>query len=721
MKKEMRIKRRRVARVPVIMQMEAMECGAACLGMILAYYGEWVTLEKLREECGVSRDGQKLSKVVAAAERHGLSYDARRYRPETIYEEATFPCIIHWEGAHFAVLCGVRGNKVYINDPAVGNIVRTKDQFEQGYSGMCVMFSKTGAFKPSGKRPTMGSYIRRRLADSRKAAIFAVVSTVIVSAFGLFQPLFLNKLTGMMPGISDTPVLITISLMYVIALLQLIIGWISAVNQLRLFGATSVNNDTKFMRHIFHLREQFFFQRDVGELLQRQQANSTISETLINTLIPLRLNELLLIVYGILMIRYNPYLSLIGIVAIVISLLVTRRSANRRLNISRVSRSDIGRLYSETTGIIGMFETVKSCGAEESSFSAWARQQNLVQEETFAYDYELSRMRRAITLINDFTICLVFSTGFFLVHSGKIATGAFVAFQSVLMMFLSPVEKIVESGQQLDEMRVDMERVDDVMNYPEYAPYESYHPEKSYSRLSGEIEIKNISFGYTPLEKPFIEDFSLSIKPGSSIALVGKSGSGKSTVAGLIAGLYEPWGGEILYDGKPISGIPEVVFRDSMAVVSQEAILFKDTIENNIKLWNPFIENYEMDFATHKAQIRDVILDKPGGYAFSMSEFGRGLSGGEKQRLEIARAIVNDPTILILDEATSALDVMSEYEITKNLREAGITCIIVAHRLSTIRDCDEIIVMEEGRIVERGRHEELLGKQGYYAKLISNM
>ncbi|MBR6274897.1 MAG: ATP-binding cassette domain-containing protein [Lachnospiraceae bacterium] len=712
---------RKPVRVPVIMQMEAMECGAACLNMILAYYGKWVTLETLREECGVSRDGQKLSMVVKAAEHHGLSYEARRFRPESIYQKATFPCMIHWRGVHFVVLCGVKGDKVYINDPALGNVVRSKKEFEENYSGMCVMFSPSDSFVPSGKKPGTLSYIIKRLKDCKPAVAYVAITTIIVAGLGILQPFFLrNFMDKILASDSKGPGTL-IFLMLIVAAVQLFVSWFSALKQLRLFGLISVKNDVGFMQHIFHLPERFFFQRDTGDLQQRQQANSTISETMINLLIPLVLNTALMAFYGIFMISYSPLLSAVGILAIIINSICTRHSAKKRLNISRITRNDTGKLYSETAGAITMFETIKACGAENNSFSAWAAQQEKVFSQNLEYDSEMVVMKNMITFINDIATYLILCFGLVLIYNGDFTKGMMMSFHSIFMMFLRPVEQVVASEQLLNEMRVDLERVEDVMKYPEYHPYSDKPVDEDAYKLKGNIELKNVSFGYSPLEPPLVKDFCLSVKPGSCVALVGRSGSGKSTISSLISGLYEPWEGEILYDGKPISEIPEKIFRSSLSVVSQNIVLFKDSVENNLKLWNPYVENFEMMLAVRDAEANDGIMDKPGGYAYQISESGHEFSGGEKQRLEIARALAVQPTILIMDEATSALDAMTEFEIVNNVRKLGITCIIVAHRLSTIRDCDEIIVMNDGNVIERGTHEELLDKHGYYSELISSM
>jgi ABC-type bacteriocin/lantibiotic exporter with double-glycine peptidase domain len=315
----------------------------------------------------------------------------------------------------------------------------------------------------------------------------------------------------------------------------------------------------------------------------------------------------------------------------------------------------------------------------------------------------------------------VLVVGVWMTMEGKFSLGAVLMFQGFLGSFMSPAMMMVNAGQTIQEMRTQMERIEDVMRYPEDESVAgNVIEEGERSKLRGNIELKNVTFGYSKLGAPLIEDFSMTLKPGSTVAFVGSSGCGKSTLSKLISGLYKPWSGEILFDSKPISEINREVFTGSLAVVDQDIIMFEDTIANNIKMWDASIEDFEMILAAKDAQIHDDIMLRDGGYNYKLTEGGKDFSGGQLQRIEIARVLAQDPTIIIMDEATSALDAKTEYNVVKSIKDRGITCIVVAHRLSTIRDCDEIIVLKKGKVVERGTHEQLYNKGGLYTQLVTN-
>ena len=713
----------KAAKVPVVMQMEALECGAACLAMVLAYYGKWMPLEQVRVDCGVSRDGSKAGNVMKAARSYGLEAKGYRMGLEAVKGISAFPCIIHWNLNHFVVLCGFRGNHACINDPARGSVKVTMDEFDKAFTGIVMVFAPTENFEPDGKRTSTLAFARKRLPGAGAAMVFVMLTSIIGYVFTLLNPAFSRFfMDRLLTGENSELLTPFIALVAAVSLLQVFVTAIRAVYSLKINGKMAVVGSGSFMWKVLKMPMEFFSQRMAGDLLTRHKANETIAEQLVNTLTPLALSAVMMVFYLVVMLRYSPLLTLVGLVSILINIVMSRVISEKRVNITRVQTRDAGKLMSATVSGIRMVETIKASGAENGYFQRWAGYQASVNEQNTKYTRLNQYLGFIPAFITTLANALVLVLGIWLCMRGEFTLGMVTAFQSFLASFLSPAMTLVTAGQTLQEMRTQMERVQDVMEYPE-DPYFSDAPvseDEDYDKLTGAVELRNVTFGYSKLDPPLIENFSLNLKPGGRVALVGASGCGKSTISKLISGLYQPWGGEILFDGKPISEIDRAVFTGSVAVVDQDIILFNDTIANNIKMWDDSIEDFEVILAARDAQIHDDIIARPGGYQGKITEGGRDLSGGQRQRLEIARVLAQDPHIVIMDEATSALDARTEYEVTNAVKERGVTCIIIAHRLSTIRDCDEIIVLDHGKVVERGTHEELFKKGGYYTELITS-
>ena len=440
------------------------------------------------------------------------------------------------------------------------------------------------------------------------------------------------------------------------------------------------------------------------------------------TVIPLVLSAIMMVFYLVVMLRYSPLLTLIGMATLGMNLFLGRIISQKRLNITRIQSRDSGKLSSATVSAMQMIETIKATGAENGFFGLWADYQaslNLSEVKYTNINVYLGMIPAFLVELANYAVLVL---GVFLVIQGKITIGMVFAFQSLMTLFMDPAMTMISAGQMIQEMRAQMERVDDIMEYPEDVHFRDTPLDDGtdYGKLSGLIELKDVTFGYSRLSDPLIQDFSMRLEPGSRVAFVGASGCGKSTLAKLVSGLYQPWSGEILFDGKSISEIDRSVFTGSVAVVDQDIILFEDTVASNIKMWDDTIEDFEMILAARDAQIHDDIIAREGGYRAMLTEGGDNLSGGQRQRLEIARVLAQDPSVIIMDEATSALDAKTEYELMKAVKDRGITCIIIAHRLSTIRDCDEIIVLDKGRVTERGTHEDLYARGGVYSELISN-
>ena len=711
------------AKVPVVMQLEALECGAACLAMILAYYRKWVPLEQVRIDCGVSRDGSNAKNILMAARNHGMNAGGYKMEPEALREKGTFPCIIHWNFNHFVVCCGFKGKYAYLNDPARGSVKVTMKEFDEAFTGICLMITPSENFVPGGKKKSTLDFAARRLREAGAAVAFVVLTTLITYLFGIINPGFTRFfMDRLLTGENRNLLMPFVVLMTAVGVVQIIVSAAQYIYSLKINGKMSVIGNSTFMWKVLKLPMEFYSQRMAGDIQLRQGTNAEIATVLVDTLTPLALNAVMMIVYLVFMLRFSVLLTLVGISTVVINAFAAKIISDQRINVTRVQMRDEGKLASATISGIQMAETIKASGAEYGYFAKWAGYQASVsaqEVQAAKIDAYYGVIPAFFAVIADNVVLVV---GIFLTMQGKFSLGSILLFQGFMSGFMEPASTIISAGQTIQEMRTEMERVEDVMQYPDDDLYKDdpLDPEKDYEKLKGNVELRNVTFGYSRLGDPLIEDFSMSMKTGSRVAFVGASGCGKSTLSKLISGMYKPWSGEILFDGKPIDEIDRSVFRGSLAVVDQDIILFEDSISDNIKMWDETIEDFEVIMAARDAQIHDDIIQRKDGYHGKLTEGGKDLSGGQRQRLEIARVLAQDPSIIIMDEATSALDAKTEYELVKAVKDRGITCIVIAHRLSTIRDCDEIIVMDHGEVIERGTHEELYAKGGYYTELISN-
>lgn len=713
---------RGVAKVPVVMQLEALECGAACLTMIAAYYGKWLPLEQVRADCGVSRDGSNAFNILRAARHYGLQADGYRYQVETLKKEGQFPCIIHWNFNHFVVLCGFKNGKAYLNDPARGNVAVSMETFDESFTGICLILSPTEDFVPSGKHKSILSFARRRLAGTGSAIALAVAFSVISALIALIQPVFARVFVDrLLSGTDPDWALPFLSGLIVFTAVQIIASALQNVYDLRINGKMAAVGNTTYMWKILHLPLTFFTQRMSGDIQSRQASNATIANSLIQTFAPLLLETFMMIFYLVVMIRYSLLLTIVGLGSMLINAVISQVIAAKRINITRVSMREEAKLSSTTIAGIQMIETIKASGAERGYFSRWAGHQAAASRQKVKFSHLNQYLGMIPQLIKLLSTMAVQILGVMLIMRGDFTVGMVMAFQGFLSSFMSPAMTLISAGQSLQEMRTMMERVDDVMEYPtEQVFAEESTVETAREKLRGQVEMKNIVFGYSPLAEPLIRDFSLTLTPGRSVAIVGSSGCGKSTVSKLISGLVQPWSGEILFDGKPMREIDADTFHASLAVVDQDVILFEDTIANNIKMWDSTIDDFDMIQAAQDAQIHQDIMARPDGYQNRLVEGGRDLSGGQRQRIEIARVLAQEPTIIVMDEATSALDAVTENKLVKAVRDRGTACLVIAHRLSTIRQCDEIIVMDQGSIVDRGTHAELMARCDMYHDLITN-
>jgi NHLM bacteriocin system ABC transporter peptidase/ATP-binding protein len=712
----------KMIRVPVVMQMENLECGAASLTMIMAYYGKWLPLEQVRVDCGVSRDGSNAKNIMIAARNHGLKASGFRKEIKAL-RKVTCPAIIHWNFNHFVVLVGFKKKTVIINDPARGRVEVPNELFDKSYTGIVLCFEPTEAFEKGGRPKRTLEFTKERLTGELNTFVFVVLTGIILAGIGIGTPLFSRIFMDfILSGKHPEWLIPLVGAMGLTLVFQFIVHAIQGIYLLRIQGKLAIEGSASFLWHVLHLPIEFFSQRFAGDIVTRQSANESIANTLIHQLAPVLLNIVLLMLYLTIMFNYNIALTLVSITAALLNLAAFRFIGKKREMMSQVMMRDAGKLSGITMSGFEMIETIKASGAENGFFQRWsgyfAKQMNM--------QTAFQKTSRVITilpsLLQQVANIIVLMMGVYLILDGAFTIGMLLAFQGFLMAFMAPVSDLANIGQSFIEMRSSMMRIEDVMKYQqdESYTYVANEATKNLDKIKGEINLEALTFGYSKLAAPLIENFDLSLKKGGSVALVGGSGSGKSTIAKLISGLFQPWSGRILFDHHSVKEIDHQLLTEHISVVDQDIVLFEDTIYNNVTMWDETIEKADVVMACKIAQIHDEIMNRPGGYDYVIREGGKNFSGGQRQRFEIARALVTEPSILILDEATSALDTKTEAQIIEAIKARKITLIIVAHRLSTIRDCDEIIVLDHGKVVERGSHEKLMTANGQYAHLVEN-
>ena len=709
-------------KTPVVLQLEIVECGAASLAMVMAHHKVWVPLERLRVDCGVSRDGSSAKNILKVARVYGFEAKGYSVEPDAI-NELPIPCIIHWNMNHFVVLTKITDKTAYINDPAKGSVKVPIEQFNTSFTGIAITITPGEGLKPSGKPVSVWPFARQRLKGSAPVFAFIVMVSMLTSVIAIIATFF-NRvfIDDLLPGNRPEWAYGFIALFLAFQFLTIILMVIETRTNLKISAKFAVVSSGMFMWHALRLPMDFYSSRNAGDIAARQNENDGISLSLVMLFAPLFIDALMVVFYLFIVLRYSVLLTAIGFSSLVVNYVINNYITKRNVDTSRVASRDAGKLGAMTVAGVEMIETIKSAGAEDGFFEKWSGLHASVNNSKIE-SMKLNQIFGIIPhVVSQAVNTVVMLLGAYLIINGEMTVGIFFAFQGFLSSFLAPFTKILNARLEMQQTKVSMERVQDVFNYSTDVEYNSEFgiPNSELFKLSGAVEIKNLTFGYNRLSEPLLENFNLSLKPGDSVALVGASGCGKSTVAKLLSNLYKPWSGEILFDGKTANEVPREVFTGSVSVVDQDIVLFQDTINNNLKTWDTSIEDFEVIMAARDAQIHSTIIDRDGGYGSEVLEGGKNFSGGERQRLEIAGALASDPTIIILDEATSALDAKTEYDVIKSIRDRGITAVVVAHRLSTIRDCNEIIVLEKGKIIQRGTHNELNAVEGKYKQLVSN-
>jgi NHLM bacteriocin system ABC transporter peptidase/ATP-binding protein len=720
----------RRVKTATVLQMEAVESGAAALAMVLEYHRRFVSLEELRIACGVSRSGTEAKNLVKAAAHYGLE-------AELLSQDATdlcgnnadlpLPAIVSWRGGHFVVLEGFGRRRVYINDPAQGRRAVALGEFEQAFAGHVLTFRRGPPFQPGGQPRGLIRPLLRRLRGVTSGLVFVIVASLFLTLTGLLLPVFTGVfidyiLVGGRAG-WVAPLLFG---MVLTAALRVVLTWLQRDCLRHLENKLALTQSYHFFRHLLRLPVEFFTQRSAGEIGGRVQLNDQIARLLSGTLATNLLNVLTVALYLFLMFWLDALLTLVSVVIAVLNFAALVYVSRRRRAVNVHLLQERANLTATATAGLQAIESLKATGAESSYFSRWAgylaREVAAVQQMDL-YTLYLGSIPPLLASLNLVTILAV---GGLRIIDGHLTLGMLVAFQSLMTSFLEPIDQFVGLGKALQQTEGEMQRLDDVLHSPtdpalltQLEPTTVAHlPPK----LTGRLELKDVIYGYSRLEPPLIVDLNLRVEPGMRVALVGPSGSGKSTLARLICGLYQPWQGEVRLDDLPRRQLPRTVVTNSLALVDQDFFLFEGTIRDVLTLWDVTVPEEDMVQAAKDACIHEAIAARPGAYGSKVEEGGANFSGGQRQRLEIARALVHNPSLLVLDEATSALDPITEKQVDDNLRRRGCTCVVVAHRLSTIRDCDRIFVLDNGKIVQQGLHDELMkSEDGLYRHLVQTM
>ncbi|WKK25441.1 NHLP family bacteriocin export ABC transporter peptidase/permease/ATPase subunit [Streptomyces olivoreticuli] len=715
-------RRQKAVRTPTVLQMEAVECGAAALAMVLGHHGRFVPLEELRIACGVSRDGSRAGNLLKAARGYGLKAKGMQMDLAALAGVRP-PAVLFWEFNHYVVHDGMgrrfgrRG--VYVNDPAKGRRFVPLEEFDTSFTGVVLTFEPDDGFRRTGRRPGVMGAVPARLRGTSGTMLAAVLSSILLVVVGAAVPALSRTYIDMfLTGDRTAPLGVLFASMAAALVLTTALTALQQANFLRGRIISSTLSSARFLRHLLRLPVTFYSQRNPADLVQRLRSNDAVAETLARDLAAAGVDAVVVVLYAVLLWTYDPQLTVVGVLVALLNVVAMRIVVRVRATGTQKLRAESARLTNTSYSGLTLIETMKATGGENGFFRRWAGQHAVTLDVQQRLGVPSAWLAIAAPTLAALNSALILMIGGLRAVEGHLTVGLLVAFQALVTGFTAPITRLNGVAGRIQDFAADVARLKDVENFPADPLHTRREPPAATRRLKGHVELENITFGYSPLDAPLLKDFSLSVGPGRQIALVGGSGSGKSTVSRLISGLYAPWEGTVRIDGMRREDIPRGALAASVSFVDQDVFLFEGTVRDNVALWDPSIPDEAVVAALEDAAVYDVIARRPGGIHSRVEQDGRNFSGGQRQRLEIARALVRRPSVMVLDEVTSALDAATERIVIDNLRRRGCACVVIAHRLSTVRDSDEILVLDRGTVVERGQHEHLIAAQGAYAELI---
>ncbi|NEB75589.1 NHLP family bacteriocin export ABC transporter peptidase/permease/ATPase subunit [Streptomyces sp. SID14478] len=705
-----------------MLQMEAVECGAAALAMVLAHHGRHVPLEELRIACGVSRDGSRASNLLKAARSYGMTAKGMQMEPAAL-ADVQGPAILFWEFNHYVVYEGMgrrfgrRG--VFLNDPDKGRRFVAAEDFDTSFTGVVLVLEPGADFRTGGRRPGVLTALPGRLRGTTGTMLAALLASLLLVAVGAAVPALSKTYIDLFLIGDQTSLLGALfASMGALVALTAVLTWLQQANLLRGRIISSTLSSARFFGHLLRLPVTFFAQRSPADLVQRLASNDAVAETLARDLTAAGVDGIVVLLYAALLWSYDPQLTMVGVGIALLNVVAMRIVVRLRATRTQKLRADTARMTNTAYTGLQLIETMKATGGEDGYFRRWAGQHATTLEEQQRLGVPSAWLGIVAPTLATLNSAVILWIGGLRAVEGHLSVGLLVAFQALVTRFTAPITRLNAVAGRAQDFAADVARLKDVENFPVDTLYARPEAVPSTRRLKGHVELQEITFGYSPLDKPLLTGFSLTVGPGQQVALVGGSGSGKSTVSRLISGLYAPWEGFIRIDGTRLEDIPRGALAASVSFVDQDVFLFEGTVRDNVALWDPSIPDEAVADALRDACLHDVVARRPGGLHGRVEQDGRNFSGGQRQRLEIARALVRRPSILVLDEVTSALDAGTEQIVMDNIRRRGCACVVIAHRLSTVRDSDEIVVLDHGQVVERGRHEHLVAAGGPYAELV---